>query len=279
MYMKLFLSLALVFNLLASWVHSDFTFAMDSIPEKEMALKFLYEKLDGDLDLPTRQIQTDSILIIWRNVLAQPESFWYPFDSLSYVGKVYATDSTLRVFSWNIPGQDGTHDYFCFVHFKTRDKKEIKFIELNHDHTATLNLEDQLVGTDNWYGCLYYEVIPVTVRNRKYYTLLGLDLNNLLTNKKLIDVLYFEDDVLKLGAPIFQIGRRMQPRVIFEYSSRAVMSLRYDHQRKMILHDHLSPFQPGYEGQYQFYGPDFSFDGFIFENGRWKQVLDIDLSN
>jgi hypothetical protein len=47
----------------------------------------------------------------------------------------------------------------------------------------------------------------------------------------------------------------------------------------MIIHDHLSPFQPRYEGQFHNYGPDFSFDGFILENNMWKQLIDINISN
>jgi hypothetical protein len=279
MYMSWVIRFVLIFCLQAFCFNYNFSFACDPISGKEMTLKNLYEKLDKELSIPSKQIHTDSILIIWREVLAQPESFFYPFDSLKYIGKTYATDSTLRIFSWNIPKPDGTHNYYGFIQLKDWDNLEVKLFELRHDPSSILNSEDQLVGSENWYGCLYYDVIPVATGTRKYYTLLGFDLNNQLTNKKLIDMLYIENDVLTLGAPLFQIGRRMQSRVIFEYSSRAVMSLRYDYQKKMIVHDHLSPFQPRYEGQFQFYGPDFSFDGFVFENGRWKQVLDIDLSN
>ena len=48
------------------------------------------------------------------------------------------------------------------------------------------------------------------------------------------------------------------------------MMLRYDDKLKMIVFDHLSPSKPSYEGKYQYYGPDFSYDGLIFEKGKCK---------
>jgi hypothetical protein len=45
----------------------------------------------------------------------------------------------------------------------------------------------------------------------------------------------------------------------------------------MIVFDHLSPSESIYEGQRQYYGPDFTFDGYKFVNKRWKLFPDLDL--
>lgn len=253
--------------------------ASDTIKKGEYLLQNLYQKIyDRNNGDDKSRISTE-ILSIWHEILKHPESYFHSFDSLPYIGKVYSSDSLIRIYSWNFPQQSGTHQYFGFVQKKPVLGEKVLYFELKQGSRNLSGAEEIVFTSANWYGALYYEIIPVNINSKTYYTLLALDLNDFLTNKKLIDVLYFEENEIKFGAPVFLLGRKIQNRVIFEYSSRAVMSLRYDHKRKMIIHDHLSPFQPRYKGQFHNYGPDFSFDGFILENNRWKQVIDINISN
>lgn len=253
--------------------------ASDSIPAKEKVLIDLYAKLDNRTQLSDQPQLILEISELWRNILQDNASFWYPFDSLTYVGKIYSPDSLLRIYTWNFPNPDGTHLYFGFIQQRIVPVGNILLFEFKHDLTSLSSIQNKVITSENWYGALYYDIIPVKIKNKTYYTLLGLDLNTFLTNRKIIDILFFENGEMKLGAPVFQLGKVIQHRVIFEYSSRAVMSLKYNKNRKMIIHDHLSPFQPRYKGQYQYYGPDFSYDGFIFENERWKQALDVNINN
>jgi len=71
----------------------------------------------------------------------------------------------------------------------------------------------------------------------------------------------------------------MQCRILFEYSARVQMSLRWIDSKKMIVFDHLSPTKASLTGNYQYYGPDFSFDALRFENGTWELVEDVDVRN
>ena len=48
---------------------------------------------------------------------------------------------------------------------------------------------------------------------------------------------------------------------------------------KMIMFDHLSPSRPSYTGNYEYYGPDFSYDGFRFEKDAWVLTEQIDMRN
>jgi len=57
------------------------------------------------------------------------------------------------------------------------------------------------------------------------------------------------------------------------------MSLQWNEKMNMIIFDHLSPSKPSYTGNYQFYGPDFSYDGLEVVNGYWDLVEDIDIRN
>jgi hypothetical protein len=44
----------------------------------------------------------------------------------------------------------------------------------------------------------------------------------------------------------------------------------------MIAYDHLVPMNPIYQNQFEFYGPDGSFDGLRFTDGTWVLEEDID---
>jgi hypothetical protein len=68
---------------------------------------------------------------------------------------------------------------------------------------------------------------------------------------------------------------------MFQYSTDVVMTLRYEERKNAIVFSHLSPESddPYMKEQYQFYGPDGSFDAFVKEKDKWKLVEDIDIRN
>jgi hypothetical protein len=47
----------------------------------------------------------------------------------------------------------------------------------------------------------------------------------------------------------------------------------------MIVMDNLVPSDPNYKGVFRFYGPDFSYNGYKFEKGKWVLYNNIDLRN
>ena len=96
----------------------------------------------------------------------------------------------------------------------------------------------------NWFGSLYYHIIPFNKGSRTYYALLGWDGNNRLSKKKIIEVMAFSGSKIKFGFPIFkQQDNQWYRRVIFEYSAQASMSLKEYPTKKttLIVFDHLAP--------------------------------------
>jgi hypothetical protein len=186
-------------------------------------------------------------------------------------------DEKLKIYNWNVPYEAGYHVYHCFLQHKTKDS--LMTFELDDKSEKIESPEDSLLNKNNWYGALYYNIIPKKGRfGQTYYTLLGYDLNDYLTNKKVVDVLYFDKNKQPVfGANIFKNQRNITKRLIFEYAEFATMTLQYEEEKDMIVYDHLSPSKPKYEGQREFYGPDFSYDGLKFENGIWNTYFDLDL--
>lgn len=147
------------------------------------------------------------------------------------------------------------------------------------DHANDIaNPENSVLNTGNWYGALYYKILKNKVKNQVYYTLLSLQYLDYVITRKIIDVLLFDQlGNPVFGAPIFQIDHKIKKRIVFEYSAKVSMNLKYDETLKMIVFDHLAPSESKYKGKYEYYAPDLTFDGFKFQKDRWiyKPNLDI----
>jgi len=143
-------------------------------------------------------------------------------------------------------------------------------------------------------------VIPVTLApspsgDKKEYTLLGWDGFTSESNRKIIDIIRFDPSgKVTFGKPIFKTEKGIRSRIIYEFSEKANMLLRYDYQtiliekRKkikrvnswLIVMDRLIPMDPSMEGFRKFYVPaGDAYDGFIFKDGYWVFVENIEVSN
>jgi len=250
-----------------------------NLQQKEKQLQHLYDSIANSNDDNIKTNLNQHIIKIWKALLPQPETFDYPFDSLDKAGILRSPDNKLKLYNWNLPYESGEHDYFCFIQYKPTDKDDQMLLFELEDNSEDIEKPEQEILKDNeWYGALYYRIIPIKTRfDEIHYTLLAYDPNDFLTNKKIVDVLHFEKNKPVFGASIFKNQREISNRLIFEYGQFASMMLKYDENKEMIVYDHLSPSKPKYEGDREFYGPDFSYDGLKYENGVWNTYFDLDL--
>jgi hypothetical protein len=251
-----------------------------SIYKYEQILSELFNRISNyNNDFKKEKINSE-IVDTFEKVLAIEGSFSYLFDSLRYVGKITSNDNKLRIYTWNLPYIDGTHKYFGFIQYyppKGENFLLYKLIDSSENYKSPENL---ILADTSWFGALYYEIVEKKHEGNTYYTLLGFDFNDFLTSKKIIEILYFKDDKLPVfGKPVFNYRNKIINRIIFEFSAKVSMVLKYNKDLKMIIFDHLSPSKPDYEGHFMYYGPDFSYDGLEFKDGMWNQVTDVDVRN
>jgi len=243
----------------------------------EDSLQYYFTLLASEKDDNSKIEFNNQIIKYFKKIIKNESSFTYPFDSLKNIGIIKSEDEKLRIITWNLPYNDRTHRYFGFIQYK-KSKKTYVFYELIDNSDKIKNPELAVLNDKNWYGALYYKIITNKNKGKVYYTLLGADLNNLLTKKKIIDILYFDkNDSPVFGNKVFKNKSIPISRVIFEFNAQTNMTLTYDKEKEMIIYDHLSPSRPSLEGQFEFYGPDFSYDGLKFERGIWNAYSDIDV--
>jgi hypothetical protein len=209
-----------------------------------------------------------------EKILSQKGSFKMALDSLPHTGVVLSNDGRLRSITWNTADAFGQHHHHGFLQ---TSKGELIVLKDASQKMPTPEL--QILQPDKWMGTLYYKIFRVKQKGHPYYIMLGFDGNDAETNRKIIDVLYFDKalDRWIFGRKVFAPPFSDRVRFIIEYSDEVSVSLRYHPRRKQIVFDHLVPRQPGLEGIYSFYVPDMSFDALELRNQRWHFVQNIDI--
>jgi hypothetical protein len=248
----------------------------DELIQAEDSLKYYLDSV--------RTTKVEKNKYYWNNkfrkklekTLEMPNAFNYPFDKLKSIGKLVSPDKYFRIFNWNVENIDLTQNYFGYI-LVPSNKKE-KVIELSDRSAAIDKPESQTLDNKRWYGCLYYKIIVSSSKGRDEYTLLGFDMNNRATKKRIIEVMSFSGNKVNFGAGIFDYDdKTLRKRVVFEYSAEVQMALRYEENNTRIVFDHLSPDNKDAEGIYEYYFPDGSYDALVLEDGRWKFLSDVDV--
>ncbi|MES2799602.1 MAG: hypothetical protein V4638_06270 [Bacteroidota bacterium] len=247
----------------------------EQLYENEQKLVVLLDtlrKAEGDA---AKKIANSNFKMLLKSTLELEEAYSYPFSELKSVGFINSPDGMVRIINWNVEQADQTQVYHCFILNNTDKKKGVQLVELVDNSFMLPEQPEDILAQTDWYGALYYKIIPVKKGSKTIYTLLGWDGATAASNKKLIDALYFVGNQAKLGSPIFKLKDKTLKRVYFEHSETATMSLKYDDQYKRIIFDHLSPEAPGLEGFYSFYVPDMSYDAMYYDDGKWVLKEDV----
>ncbi|MCG8696434.1 MAG: hypothetical protein MI922_00150 [Bacteroidales bacterium] len=253
------------------------TFDSAYFAECEQKLVLLYNEMINAEEAQSSTIKQKFSEEFFK-IINTKNSWDYPFDSLQYIGKIRSEHMVL--YSWNLPGKFGYNDYFCIVQYIGKKGKTHTTWKLNQLKENIPNPTMYHNNKDYWLGTLYYQIIETKYKGTSFFTLLGFDYNNLLSNKKVLDVIYIsKEGKLQFAKNMFIYEGKVSNRMVFEYAEAARMTLKYHSEKERIVFDHLSPSRPTLEEQYQFYGPDSSYDAFYFKDGKWQGEKNIDITN
>lgn len=224
-----------------------------------------------------RQLRNDEFIPQLVGALKAKYSYYYPFDSVLTMAKVYPKDSTFRIFTWPLENDNGTFRHFGVIQMNTKDGS-LKLFPLFDNSDFTKNL-DTITNAKGWYGCLYYAMTQQHYFNAEYYTLFGWDANSVTSQKKIAEILSFKNGEPVFGAPMFSFAEDTVPtpvrnRFIIEYKRDAVAGLNYNPEMDMIVFDHLIS-ETGEDGKKYTYIPDLDYEGFKWKAGKWMHVEKI----
>src|SRR5437773_3519712 len=215
------------------------------LKEKEDSLQHLAADIILD-SLTAGRMRSDSFFVkTLIRALQIKNSFYFPFDSVQGISKLYAPDSTFRILTWNITYTDYYARQRGAIQMRT-DDGSLKLIPLRDVSEFARDATDSVRTRNNWIGAVYYDIVKTTYNGKNFYTMIGFDYNSVMSNKKWIEVMSFDD----AGKPVFgakrffsyekdSLKRNSAYRFNLEYKKSARAILKYEPELKMILVDHL----------------------------------------
>ena len=136
--------------------------------------------------VPGRRFAADSAFLkLFVKALRVPNSFSYKFDSVETISKVYAPDSSFRIFTWELERDESYYLQQGAIQMRTADGS-LKLFPLYDKSEYSATPADSARGTRNWIGAIYYGIVTKEYKGKKYYTLFGLDDNDFITTRKWI---------------------------------------------------------------------------------------------
>jgi hypothetical protein len=248
-------------------------------PDISASLEKLYGRLKINYYSSERLAINDSIRVIIESYAASDTVFNHRFRNLRYLGQVTSPDSVLKIITWNLILEDGNNRYFCYLIRRLQKTAPVKVYNLTGSYREIPVRTDTIYSPSDWYGALYYDIRPFQLNDQINYVILGIDYGNSFITRKIIDVLSFDSiGELVFGMKCFNDGKETKFRIVFEFASTAVMSLRFNKDSSIVF-DHLAPFSTEYKDNRQFYGPDFSYDSYDFESSMWRFKTNVDVRN
>jgi len=231
--------------------------------------------------VPGRRFAADSIFVkCFVRALKTNNSFYYPFDSVTTISAIYPQDSSFRIFTWELQRDEGYYRQQGAIQIKTADGS-LKLFPLLDQSDFSSAPEADLRGPQNWVGAIYYGITTTEFKGKKYYTLFGLDDNDLFSTRKWLEVLTFNAE----GKPVFganlfdykEDGIKPTPpvsRFLLEFKKDARARLVYDADLNMIVFDHLASETKEPAKKFTLI-PDGTYEGFAWKNGKWVHIDDI----
>lgn len=250
----------------------------DPYEEVEESLRDKFNLLTTLKDDHRRIAVNDSIRMIIEGYVQSDSIFNHRLIGIRYLGQITSPDSLLKIITWNLLLDGKKGKYFCYLVRRGEGSSNIVF-PLEASYTETGFGHDTTFSRSSWYGALYYDLRPVSVNGERCWMVLGLDYGNPEITRKVIDVICFsKKGELVFGKKWFETPDGMMHRVVFEYAASAMMTLRFSSDTSVVF-DHLVPISPELAGKKQFYGPDYSFDAYLYDKGLWKFTLNVEMRN
>jgi len=243
---------------------------------KEDSLQQIAEYMILDTVAAGRLLAYKDFVPTFLRALKIKNSFYHPFDSVLGISKLYAPDSSFRIFTWYLEIDDYQGFQRGFIQMKTANGALKGFFLFDNSDYAD-DPTNMVCRDSTWIGAVYYNIIKTQYQGKNYYTLFGLDHYSVRSTKKWIDVLSFNDKREPVfGGPFFSfeedsLKKPTQSRFDIEYKKDARTLVNYIPDMNMILVDHLISDTDEPESPWSFV-PDGDYEGFKWQNGKWVHI-------
>ena len=276
---KLFVFLIYSFLFLdTSFAQHLSTMETQILHKKEDSLKTLANQILGGRNVEARFAADSQFTRTLVRALQIKNSFYYPFDSLVSIARVVPKDSSFKIFTWQLVINGDIIRQHGAIQMNTPDGS-LKLFPLIDKTDLINNIDDTITSNRAWIGALYYKVVEEKALGKNYYTLLGFDDNNMVSDRKIIDVLTFKDGQPVFGGPYFSfknnsLHKGAIDRYVMEYKKNASPKLSFDNEMNVIIYEHLIS-ETGEPQKKYTYIPDGDYEGLKWTEGKWVHIEKI----
>ena len=244
-----------------------------------------------------RYLASEQTLQLLSEALQEDNSEKWNWQLPDYISVLTSPDRQVRLFTWAVVRDNGEFECFGIVQYYSDRDEEYLSVQLRDRSEDILNREESLLSPDNWLGAVYQDIIQVSVGDRTWYTLLGWNGVDNLTERKIIEPLTVRGATLQFGGPLFRRERNLR-RIVLEYANDAMVNLSYEtqfvrevehkrekvkgtnryrtvektseHKERLIIFDEVEPQVPGMEGLFHYYMPSGTELAYAFVDGKWE---------
>ena len=240
--------------------------------QKEDSLKTVALKIVQGRNSADRFFADSAFTRIFVRALRTHNSFYHPFDSIINISKLYAPDSSFKIFTWQLLINENSIRQHGAIQMKTADGS-FKVFPLIDRSDVTINQTDTITDNNGWMGAVYYKIIQKEYKGETVYTLLGFDENNIKSDKKIMDILQFVNGKPVFGKNLFVIEnsnqyQKQMARYILEYKKEAAARLSFDTDLEAVVFDELTSETNEPKKKWTLV-PDGEYQGFLWKNGKW----------
>jgi hypothetical protein len=245
------------------------------LQKKEDSLKTLSLKIIQGRSAADRFVADSEFTKMFVRALKIKNSFHYSFDSLITISKLSPPDSSFKIFTWQMFINDNVIRQHGAIQIRTQDGS-LKLLPLIDKSDIIKNMTDTIGNNFGWVGAVYYKIIQTQTGGKNFYTLLGYDENNIRSNKKIVEVLTFDNGQPIFGGSYFNFSddsasNQNPARVILEYKKNASPRLVFDTDQDMIIYEHLMSQTDEPKKKYTYVG-DGDYEGLKWKDGKWMHV-------
>jgi len=274
-----------LFLLLAFVIFANHIYPQDEKPDINYIHQLAEQLYEAKADSLKIEIN-EQLEIAMANALASASINQSDFDSLTFLKALDPTKGEFRLITWAYPLSDDGYNYSGFLQFFDKEDLQDTIIKLEYKKTG--NQVMKALSSNEWPGAVYYKLIERQSGKKKTYTLFGWIGAGKGKALRVIEILdFYENANINCGKPIFVMDdKKIQARVIFEYTREVPFHLKYEKhplpgkkkKAEMIVFNRLAGNNPQMGRMYKAIVPDYStYDGLIFENGKWVLYRDLDL--
>ena len=269
---RLSIILCMIFAILSA--KSQTSMSLEEVKELRLKLLNMIDLMSKESDGAKRLSMNREFDKRFGQLLSASEIPGMNKDSLPLISTLTSPDASFSIHTWEVEGPEGDMHYFGYVKSKKGEQKAIVFHL--QDSSATMDRPEYIQArAHRWYGALYYDMRQVRHKKETYYILLGINRSRRLTKERIVETAWVDDQVY-FGKEVFDEGKAaMKKRLIYPHNTDTDMTLVFEDDETIVL-DHLSPESPAFEGKFEYYVPDMSYDAWLLKKGNWVYKADHD---